>query len=172
MRKLSIADADVLSRSFGSKKADYTLGQWLAAQGITRITCLKDGTSNVKMEFLNLVPNGGLYSMWAFWAVNGQNVVIPFGGSGTNSFATARKGTAKLSLSLPYCALDPQTSTMGTAKLVAVQLDFHSDDGITGSFPNLPQVPLRGPGIIGHSQFILPLQGVPCEEVGDCVLKP
>ncbi|MCG8589282.1 MAG: hypothetical protein MJE66_08320 [Proteobacteria bacterium] len=156
-------------RSSGSNKVDYSLGEWLEARGWLALRCGPKGTTRVRALFGGLVPNGGLYSIWAFWApAEGPLIVIPFGGSGTNAFATDRRGRARLDLELPYCALDEQDG----AVLVAVQLDFHSDDGITGAFPNLPFVEGRGPGIIGHSHLILPVRGRPCEEQGDCVERP
>jgi len=162
---------DVLAtvRSSGVRKKDYTLGQWLDAEGTVSMRCKKDGTTVVRANFSGLVPNGGLYSIWAFWAPEiGTLNVIPFGGSGTNAFATDSRGNAKLRLALPYCALDSQDDHV----LVALQLDFHSDDGITGAFPNLPLVEGRGPGIIGHSHLIVPIRGHFCEQTGDCVFRP
>lgn len=165
----SIAEAGVLERSFGPLKSDYTLGQWLAAEGELKMECGVGGGTDVRMEFAELVPNGGVYTLWAFWAAGGPGpVVLPFGGAGTNSFTTDRDGGAEVSVTLPYCALDD----FGGVELVAVQLDFHSDDGLTGAFPNLPLVPGRGPGIIGHSAMIFAVRGIPCEIAGDCVSRP
>lgn len=162
----SIAEAGVLQPSFGPLKADYTLGQWLAASGEMKLECLADGTTEVSMKLADLVPNGGVYTMWAFWAAGGL-AVLPFAGSGTNAFTTDKDGGAGLNITLPYCALDE----LEGAKLVAVQLDYHSDDGLTGPLPNLPLVPGRGPGIIGHSAVIFAIRGQPCEVVGDCVFR-
>ncbi len=165
----SIAEAGVLQPSFGPLKSNYTLGQWLDARGEMKLACAEDGSTGARFELAGLVPNGGIYTMWAFWAAGGPGpAVLPFGGAGANSFATDRDGNAELDLTLPYCALDD----FGGVRLVAVQLDYHSDDGLTGPLPNLPLVQGRGPGIIGHSALIFAVRGEPCEEVGDCVFRP
>lgn len=163
----------MVAPSFGSKKTDYTLGQWLAAKGELKMRCPTDELTEVKMELENLVPNGGVYTMWAFWDdVNDPAplTVIPFGGSGTNTFTTDRDGAARLDFTIPFCVLDELID--GRATLVAVQLDFHSDDGATGVLPNLPLVPYRGPGIIGHSALIFPVRAVRCEDLGNCIFRP
>ena len=120
------------------------------------------------MEVEGLVPNGGVYTSWAFWNNNGSLVVIPFAGSGTNAFTTDKAGAAELNFTIPRCVLD----SFDGAELVAVQLDYHSDDGLTGVLPNLPLVPGRGPGIVGHSALIFPVRAEPCEEAGNCISRP
>lgn len=164
----SVADAGRLTAGFGPEKSDYTLGQWLAVEGELKMSCTADSRTKFQLEAENLVPNGGVYTMWAFWNDNGTLVVRPFGGSGVNTFTTDRNGEAELDLTIPSCALD----TVDGVNLVAVQLDYHSDDGVTGTLPNLPLVPGRGPGIIGHSALIFSVRGQSCEEVGDCVVAP
>lgn len=165
----SVADAGRLTAGFGPEKSDYTLGQWLAAEGELEMRCTRySRRTKFELEAENLVPNGGVYTMWAFWNDNGTLVVRPFGGSGVNTFTTDRNGDAELDLTIPSCALD----TADGVNLVAVQLDYHSDDGVTGTLPNLPLVPGRGPGIIGHSALIFPVRGQSCEKVGDCVVAP
>lgn len=172
----SVDDAGVLQPGFGPKKTDYTLGQWLEAEGELKMRCkgeLPDDYTEVKMELEGLVPNGGVYTMWAFWD-DGEEAptpltVIPFGGSGTNTFTTDKDGEAELEFTIPFCVLD---EFEGGVELVAVQLDYHSDDGATGTVPNLPLVPYRGPGIIGHSALIFPVRATPCEDLGNCVSRP
>jgi len=172
----SVDDAAVLQPGFGPKKTDYTLGQWLDAEGELKMRCkgeLPDDYTEVKMELEELVPNGGVYTIWAFWDDGEETptplTVIPFGGSGTNTFTTDKDGEAELEFTIPFCVLD---EFEGGVELVAVQLDYHSDDGATGTVPNLPFVPYRGPGIIGHSALIFPVRATPCEDLGNCVSRP
>ncbi|MDE2149048.1 MAG: hypothetical protein KGJ55_04265 [Gammaproteobacteria bacterium] len=157
-----------LKAGFGSLKSDYTLGQWLSARGVLKMYCTPDNRTEVELKARHLVPNGGIYTMWAFWNDNGTLATLPFGGSGANAFATDKDGHAALDLTIPFCALD----TVNGVNLVAVQLDYHSDDSVIGTVPNLPLVPGRGPGIVGHSALIFPVRAQPCEEAGDCIFKP
>lgn len=173
----AMEDAGVLEPAFGSKKKNYALGQWLEASGELKMRCPGDDLTEVKIEVGNLVPNGGVYSMWAFWdngSRPGPLTVIPFGGSGTNTFSTDKDGAAEIEVTIPFCALNQFELDDGTegVQLVAVQLDFHSDDGAFGALPNLPLVPYRGPGIIGHSHLIFPVRATPCEELGNCLTRP
>lgn len=47
-------------RSSGVGKVDYTLGQGLEAEGEISLWCRNDGTTKLRAEFENLVPNGGI----------------------------------------------------------------------------------------------------------------
>ena len=165
----SIEDVSPLGNSFGSKKTNYTLGQWLEASGTMILQCRKDGSTRVQARFKNLVRNGGLYTLWGVWALpSGQVFPFPLGGAGTNAFATDSRGRADLDLEIPHCMLDEHEGSI----LVGVQVDFHSDDGILGPFPNLPFVDGRGPGIIGHAHMMFLVRGELCENVGNCDFVP
>lgn len=91
-------------RASGVGKVNYTLGQWLEAEGEIALRCRNNGTTRVRGSFDNLVPNGGIYSMWAFWSP------MSTAGPGSKSiFLTAPSTSSKGKCWLLYSLITTRT---------------------------------------------------------------
>ncbi len=123
-----------------------TLGDWFSVKSTMKIKCRKDGTTKVKAEFKNLIPNG-LYAMFGIWKTTLPGTFIPtfmpvaFGGF-PNLFVADSKGKGKFERILDYCPMDP---TPDGSVLMFVDLAYYADGNSHGGFPFTP---------LGSSTFI------------------
>lgn len=135
-----------------------TLGQWMEATGVGKVTCFDDGSARVRLRMKHLIPNR-LYAVWATMgpSASGEGEVfpsIPIGGT-PNLFITDDKGYALYDRKMQFCPIAPDTTDRN---MLVINVQYHSNHqnygGING--PPLPQVELGywiGTVIHNHLQF-------------------
>ena len=136
----------VPGNAFPPTKSDpnntITLGDWLRARGHMALTCRADGTARIKLRYRNLIPNG-VYSVWALWntippgAPGGRIVPLPLGGI-PNVIVPDIHGRATFVRELASC---PKDMTPDGSIIMFIDLAFHSDNNLSGAFPQITPTP-------------------------------
>lgn len=143
------------------------------AKGWMHIRCKSDGSAKVNLRFENLIPNG-VYSLWAFWnttppgASQAKTVPLPFGGI-PNVMIPDGRGMASFKRELASCPKD--VSTDGSIMLF-IDLAYHSDSNLSGTFPQIGATPTKFitkdgtefssvlvPGAVAHDHVLFLISG-------------
>jgi hypothetical protein len=154
-----IRDAHPLQLSQAEPSNDITVGQWLAASGVAKVTCTADGGADVRLHMKNLVPNR-MYSVWATMGLPPQPgstvpqaFPIPLGGA-PNTFMTNENGDATFKRWLKFCPLDTQSAG---SPMLFVDVQFTANHQTWGAVVAPGFIDGNWPGIITFSHLIFPM---------------
>lgn len=130
-----------------------TLKNWLKAKGLAKLKCGKHKNS-VKIKLNDLIPNR-LYTVWGiFESADARFLAVPLGGA-PNVVTTDRHGNGKFSRQIGFC---PFERTVTGARLLAIDVVYHSDHQVYGVMPDLPLISLIT-GSVTHTQVEFVVSG-------------
>ncbi len=130
-----------------------TLKSWLKAKGLAKLKC-GEHKNSVDIKLHDLIPNR-LYSMWGiFESADAMLLAVPLGGV-PNAVTTNNKGDAEFSRQIGFC---PFERTVSGARLLAIDVVYHSDHQMYGVVPELPLIGLIT-GSVTHTQLEFVLVG-------------
>jgi hypothetical protein len=130
---------------------EVTLKDWLSAKGQAVFNCAGDSNS-VAIKVDGLLPNR-LYTVWGlFESAEGKFKAATLGGT-PNAISTDAKGKGSFERELGFCALE---KTQSGAKLIALDIIYHSDHQAYGAVPSLvAQRDITGTVTHSHLWFIV-----------------
>lgn len=124
LRSISEADPQEVAQSEPSD--DLTLGQWMEASGLTKITCHSKDRATLKIKTDSLVPNR-LYSVWA--TLGGEFLSsYPIGGAPT-AFMTDHNGDGFFKRELNFCPFDLDAAPRPVLVINVVYYSSHQNFG-------------------------------------------
>ncbi len=128
-----------------------TLGDWLKASGIMQIHCQPDGTTRLRIQVRDLIPNRA-YTVWAMWHLaDGRIFPQPYGGA-PNAFITDKHGNAEFERELNFCPLTAAREGIEGNRLLSIITHLHSDHILYGGVPT-PTGTGFPPGTVLHMQL-------------------
>ncbi len=150
----SILSSPQMAPSRAGLDTPITLGRWLKARGVARISCSKQ-TARLQIEMSGLIEKA-LYDVWGVMLTARGPAPICLGGSPC-AFVTDDKGSASFSRDLNFCPYKLRTTEV---PLGEIEILYHADHSLYGFMPELFAAGYP-PGIVSFSHLDFPVSATP-----------